>query len=43
MKGNVQQGTHIAIQVRRPSLLKFHTQTWIICDTNTAHFGAMGN
>jgi hypothetical protein len=43
MKGNLQPGTHIAIQVRRPSLLKFCIQTWTICGTNSAHFGVIGN
>lgn len=43
MKGNLQPGTHITIQVQRPSLPKFCIQTLTICDPNSAHFGVIGN
>jgi hypothetical protein len=42
MKGNVQPGTHNVMQMQRPSLLRFYTQTQAVRDTNSAHFGVIG-
>jgi len=43
MKGNLQPGMHITIQVQCPSLQKYGIQTLTICYTNSAHFGVIGN